>query len=44
MKKTLLSHITSNQKIKQLEMELAYYKNRDALHEDFDFFLTEPLT
>lgn len=38
MKKTLLSHITSNQKIKQLETELAYYKNRDALHEDFDFF------
>jgi PAS domain S-box-containing protein len=38
MKKTLISHITSNQKIKQLEAELAYFKNRDALHEDFDFF------
>ena len=41
MKKTLLSHITSNQKIKQLETELAYYKSRDTLHENFEYFFNE---
>lgn len=38
MKKTLLSHITSNQKIKQLETELDYYKSKDTLQENFDYF------
>ncbi|RTL12738.1 MAG: response regulator [Flavobacteriaceae bacterium] len=41
MKKTLLSHITSNQKIKQLETELAYYKSKDTLQENFDYFFNE---
>jgi|APLak6261674355_1056100.scaffolds.fasta_scaffold00071_2 PAS domain S-box-containing protein len=41
MKKNLLSHITSNQKIKQLETELAYYKSRDTLHENFEYFFNE---
>ncbi len=41
MKKTLLSHITSNQKIKQLETELAYNKSRDTLHENFEYFFNE---
>lgn len=41
MKKTLLSHITSNQKIKQLETELDYYKSKDTLQENFDYFFNE---
>ncbi len=41
MKKTLLSNISSNQKIKQLERELAYYKSKDTLHENFEYFFNE---
>ncbi len=41
MKKTLLSHSTSNQKIKELETALDYYKSKDALYEDFNFFFNE---
>lgn len=41
MKKTLLSYITSRQKIKQLESELAYYKSKDTLHQNFEYFFKE---
>lgn len=35
------SHLDAQQKIKSLEAELAYYKNRDALHENFEYFFNE---
>ena len=41
MKKTLNSHLDDKEKIKQLESELAYYKSRDVLHENFEYFFNE---
>jgi PAS domain S-box-containing protein len=41
MKKTLNSHLDAKEKIKQLESELAYYKSRDVLHENFEYFFNE---
>lgn len=41
MKKTLNSHLDDKEKIKQLESELVYYKSRDVLHENFEYFFNE---
>ncbi|MFN7045400.1 MAG: PAS domain S-box protein [Flavobacterium sp.] len=35
------SHLDAQEKIKLLETELAYYKSRDALHENFEYFFNE---
>ena len=35
------THFDAQQKIKSLEVELAYYKNRDTLHQNFEYFFDE---
>lgn len=41
MKKNLNSNLDAQEKIKQLESELSYYKSRDVIHQNFEYFFNE---